>query len=227
MNDRIKALIFDAYGTLFDVHSVAATTEELFPGHGAALSQMWRAKQIEYMFIRSLMGRYVPHDQNTESALVYVCRALGLDCDGQKRQRLMDAYVQMKPFPEAEEALNALSGYKRAILSVGTPRMLEEMVRNAGLSSFFDKLISVHKAQVYKPHPKVYQLAQDELGLEKSEIGFVTSNFFDVAGAKSFGFTVFWINRGNVYPDELGVMPDATVSQLTELPKLLEGRVAP
>lgn len=220
MKGKIRAFVFDAYGTLFDVHSLATAADELFPGKGDAISQLWRAKQVEYMFIRSLMGKYIPHDQNTEAALVYVCNAMGLDCDALKRQRLMDAYVQMSPFPETKEALKALSGYKRAILSVGTPWMLEKMVSYAGLTEFFDKLISVDKVQIYKPHPKVYQLAQDELGLEKDEIGFVTSNGFDVAGAKNFGFTTFRVNRTNAAADELGVKPDATVTKLTELPNL-------
>lgn len=214
---NIKAVVFDAYGTLFDVHSIAEVADELFPGRGQALSQTWRAKQVEYMFIRTLMDRYVPQDVNTLAALRYACKSLGLPCGASEAARLMDAYVQLKPFPETDEALAALAGRKRAILSVGTLAMLEQTALNAGIRHHFDKLISVDPVRVYKPHPRVYALALEELGVEASEVGFVTSNFFDVAGAKTFGFTVFWINRGGAVPDELGVTPDFVLTRLTDL----------
>lgn len=214
----IKAVVFDAYGTLFDVHSVAQLADELFPGKGAELSQMWRAKQVEYMFLRSLMGRYVPHDENTEAALVHACRRLGIRCEPERRRRLMDAYLRLKPFPDAVEALEALSAYKRAILSVGTKPMLEETTRNAGIRGRFDELLSADDVKIYKPHPLVYQLVVDRMRVEKPEVAFVTSNYFDVAGAKSFGFNVFWINRANAIPDELGLLPDVTLDRLTALP---------
>jgi 2-haloacid dehalogenase len=214
---RIKALVFDAYGTVFDVHSVMARAEQMFPGKGQALSQGWRAKQLEYMFLRTLMNRYVPHDQNTEAALTYVSRQLQLPCGPSERAQLMNEYLRLRPFPDVLPALAALRGYKRAILSVGTPSMLAETVRNAGLEKEFDRLISVDSVRVYKPHPRVYQLATEELGVERDEVGFVTSNFFDVAGGKAYGFTVFWINRTNALPDELGLAPDVVLSSLTEL----------
>lgn len=210
----LKAFVFDAYGTVFDVHSVAELAEQFFPGDGKALSQVWRSKQIEYMFLRTLMGRYIPHNENTESALVYACKALGLKCDEARRAKLMDAYLRLTPFPEATAALDALSGHKRAILSVGTKPMLTQMVAHAGLERRFDKLISVDPARVYKPHPATYQLVLDELGVTRSEVGFVTSNYFDVAGAKAFGFTVFWINRNKALPDELGLLPDHVLNDL-------------
>lgn len=211
---QLKAFVFDAYGTVFDVHSVAALAEQLFPGHGQSLSQLWRAKQIEYMYLRTLMGRYIPHNENTESALVYTCKALGLKCDSAQRAKLMQAYLRLTPYPEAVGALDALAGHKRAILSVGTMPMLTEMVAHAGMTRHFDKLISVDAVKVYKPHPATYQLVLDELGVARSEVGFVTSNYFDVAGAKAFGFTVFWINRNNALPDELGLLPDHVLNDL-------------
>lgn len=214
---KLKAFVFDAYGTVFDVHSVVELAEKFFPGKGSLVSQTWRAKQIEYMFLRSLMGRYVPHNENTEAALIYTCKFLQLECDSAHRAQLMAAYLQLKPFPEAVAALESLSGYKRAILSVGTQPMLREMVNHAGMGRLFDKLISVDAVKVYKPHPATYQLVLDELGITKSEVGFVTSNYFDVAGAKSFGFEVFWINRSNMVPDELGLLPDHVLSNLAEL----------
>lgn len=218
----IKAFVFDAYGTVFDPHSVVDLAETLFPGKGKALSQTWRSKQIEYMFIRTLMDRYIPQDENTQAALVYACKVLGLAYDDYILGRLMDAYLHLRPFPEAVDALEALASFKRAILSVGTPAMLEAVATNAGIRQHFDRLISVDPVRVYKPHPRTYQLVLDELGLEKSDVGFVTSNFFDVAGAKSFGFTVFWINRSGAVPDELGVVPDAVLGGLTELARFAQ-----
>lgn len=217
----IKAVVFDAYGTVFDVHSVADLADAMFPGNGGKLSQLWRAKQLEYMFLRTLMGRYVPHNENTEAALVYCCNQLSLGATPEQRQHLMDAYLRLSPFPDAEQALTQLAGYKRAILSVGTLAMLEETTQNAGLRSHFDRLISVDAVKVYKPHPAVYQLVLDELGVAKEEVAFVTSNFFDVAGAKAFGFRVYWINRTQMLPDELGLSPDVVLGQLAELPEAL------
>jgi 2-haloacid dehalogenase len=213
----IKAVVFDAYGTVFDVHSVIALAEQLFPGAGERLSQTWRAKQLEYMFLRSLMDRYIPHDQNTEAALVYTVRSLGLSCGAEQSKQLMDAYLRLSPFPDAREALASLSQYKRAILSVGTERMLEETTKNAGIREWFDVLLSVDDVKIYKPHPKTYQLVLDRLSVAKDEVAFVTSNYFDVAGGKSFGFNVFWINRTRALPDELGLLPDVVLSRLTEL----------
>lgn len=214
---QLKAFVFDAYGTVFDVHSVADLAEQFFPSHGKSLSQLWRAKQIEYMYLRTLMGRYIPHNENTESALVYACKALGLNCDSAQRAKLMQAYLRLTPYPEARGALDSLSGHKRAILSVGTKPMLTEMVAHAGMTQHFDKLLSVDTVKVYKPHPATYQLVLDELGVVRSEVGFVTSNYFDVAGAKAFGFTVFWINRNNALPDELGLLPDHVLNDLAGL----------
>jgi 2-haloacid dehalogenase len=214
---QIKALVFDAYGTVFDVHSVAVRAEKMFPGKGQALSQGWRAKQLEYMFLRTLMNRYVPHNRNTEAALTYVARQLQLPCGPAERSELMNEYLHLKPFADVPPALVALRNYRRAILSVGTPDMLSETVRNAGLQDQFEKLISVDSVKVYKPHPRVYQLAAEELGVTKEEVGFVTSNYFDVAGAKAYGFTVFWINRTGAFPDELDLNPDVVLGSLTEL----------
>lgn len=218
---RFKAVVFDAYGTVFNVHSVATLAERLFPGAGDRLSQLWRAKQLEYMFLRTLMDRYVPHDQNTELALTYCCKQLGLACGPEERRQLMDAYLWLDPFPDAPAALDAVSGLRRAILSIGTPAMLEATTRNAGLAGAFDRLLSADKVKLYKPHPAVYQLVLDEFGVERGEVAFVTSNYFDVAGAKAFGFGVFWINRSGQLPDELGLLPDRMLSSLSELPAAL------
>lgn len=218
---KIRALVFDAYGTLFDVHSVVALCEKLHPGKGAALSQLWRAKQLEYTWLRSLMGRYEDFARITADALRYASGALDLKLEPSHVLRLMDAYDRLAPFPDAREILPVLTQYRRAILSNGAPAMLEAVVKNSGLASHLDAVLSVDPVKTYKPDARVYQLAVDRLGAAKAEIGFVSSNYWDVAGAKSFGFKVFWLNRSGVAPDALGVAPDMALNKLTDLPGLL------
>jgi 2-haloacid dehalogenase len=217
----IKALAFDAYGTVFDVHSVVTLAEEMFPGKGKELSQLWRSKQIEYMFLRTIMGRYIPHDQNTEAGLKYSMKYLKLPGGESERKALMAAYEKLSPFDDARQTLPKLNGIKKAILSVGTQSLLSNLVGNAGIASQFDALLSVDEVKVYKPHPRTYQLAIDKFGLERHEIGFVTSNYFDVAGAKAFGFQVIWINRNSALPDELGLPPDVELNSIEQIPKIL------
>lgn len=215
---QIKALVFDAYGTLFDVHSVAALGEQLFPGHGNQLSQVWRASQLQYTWLRSLMGRYEDFRKVTDDALVFSCKKLGLELSAEKRAQLMNAYNKLAPFPEVNEALKTLSGVPLAILSNGSPSMLQAVVESCGLETLIPRVISVDRVQVYKPSPKVYQLAVDELKIEiRSEIGFVSSNGWDVAGASSFGFTAYWINRASGPMEELGFKPVKILHQLTDL----------
>jgi len=217
----IKALAFDAYGTVFDVHSVVTLAEEMFPGKGKELSQLWRSKQIEYMFLRTIMGRYIPHDQNTEAGLKYSMKYLKLPGGESERKALMAAYEKLSPFDDARQTLPKLSGIKKAILSVGTQSLLSNLVGNAGIASQFDALLSVDEVKVYKPHPRTYQLAIDKFGLERHEIGFVTSNYFDVAGAKAFGFQVIWINRNSALPDELDLPPDVELNSIEQIPEIL------
>jgi 2-haloacid dehalogenase len=217
----IKALAFDAYGTVFDVHSVVTLAEEMFPGKGKELSQLWRSKQIEYMFLRTIMGRYIPHDQNTEAGLKYSMKYLKLPGGESERKALMAAYEKLSPFDDARQTLPKLNGIKKAILSVGTQSLLSNLVGNAGIASQFDALLSVDEVKVYKPHPRTYQLAIDKFGLERHEIGFVTSNYFDVAGAKAFGFQVIWINRNSALPDELGLPPDVELNSIEQIPEIL------
>jgi 2-haloacid dehalogenase len=217
----IKALAFDAYGTVFDVHSVVTLAEEMFPGKGKELSQLWRSKQIEYMFLRTIMGRYIPHDQNTEAGLKYSMKYLKLPGGESERKALMAAYEKLSPFDDARQTLPKLTGIKKAILSVGTQSLLSNLVGNAGIASQFDALLSVDEVKVYKPHPRTYQLAIDKFGLERHEIGFVTSNYFDVAGAKAFGFQVIWINRNSALPDELDLPPDVELNSIEQIPGIL------
>ena len=218
----IKALVFDAYGTLFDVHSVVALGEQLYPGKGGQLSQLWRAKQLEYTWLRSLMGRYEDFTLVTRAALEYACKALQLPLDTHKSGQLMAAYNNLALYPDAREALAGLSGLPLAILSNGAPAMLGPLVKNAELEKKFAAVISVDDVKIYKPDPRVYQLAPDRLGVAAREIGFVSSNYWDAAGARNFGFNVFWINRAGAQADPLGAAPDAVLARLTELIAHLE-----
>ncbi len=213
----IRALVFDAYGTLFDVHSISIACEAMFPGRGADISRLWRTKQLEYTWLRSLMDRYADFETITRDALVYACGALGLELAQSNALGLIESYRQLSAFSEVKDALAAMHSRKRAILSNGSPAMLNTLVEHAGMSRLFDAIISVDELKMFKPHPSVYGLATRYLGVSASEIGFVSSNFWDVSGASSFGFRTFWINRNNSQPDELGFEPVAVVRRLDEL----------
>ena len=217
----IQAVVFDAYGTLFDVHSVIATAEQLFPGRGQALSLLWRSKQLEYTWLVSLMGRYEDFSAVTRAGLRYACSALKLDCSAEPADALMDAYRFLKPYPEVGEALRRLAGKQLAILSNGAPEMLDAVVANSGLQQHFAAVLSVDAVGVFKPDPRVYQLAVDRLGVAKESIAFVSSNGWDAAGAASFGFHVYWINRANAPMEDLPGKPAAIIESLAELPALL------
>ena len=218
----IDALVFDAYGTLFDVQSVATLAERLFPGHGMALSQLWRAKQLEYTWLQSLMISPTQRREDfaalTAHALDYAVEARGLPLHGAARHRLLDAYLDLSPFPDV------LAPLPRLILSNGTREMLEPLAASTGIALHLDAILSVDAAGIYKPSPRVYQLAVDHLKLLPIRIGFVSSNGWDVAGAKAFGFTAIWVNRTSAPFDRHGPKPDAIIASLAELPALL-GRV--
>jgi 2-haloacid dehalogenase len=213
----VKALVFDAYGTLFDVRSVLNRCEEIFPGHGSSVTSLWRTKQLEYTWLRSLMGRYEDFWQVTQDGLVFACRSLGLAPSQDQIDHLMQAYLTLSPFPEIPAALEALSIVPCAILSNGSPKMLNGVVQNAGLEGRFQHILSVDEVCTYKPNPIVYQLAEKHLGVQRKEIGFVSSNCWDVAGAKSFGFQVYWINRQNAPLEVLGFQPDRIIQLAMEL----------
>lgn len=214
---NIAAVVFDAYGTLFDVHSVIRRCDDTFPGKGTQLSQLWRSKQLEYTWLRSLMGRYEDFEAITRAALRYACRALGLAWSEDIEADLMKAYLQLAAYPEVPAALATLQGRKLAILSNGSAPMLEPLVRNAGLAAAFAAVLSVDVLKIFKPHPSVYQLAVTRLGVPKETIAFISSNYWDVTGATVFGFTTFWINRSGAIPDELGVHPGSVLHRLDEL----------
>jgi 2-haloacid dehalogenase len=216
-----EALVFDAYGTIFDVHSVAARCEGLWPGQGIAVSRLWRSKQLEYTWQRSLMQRYRDFGVVTEESLRYVCDALKLPHTEPGISSLLEEYLRLATFPEVPEALKRLGDKKLAILSNGSPAMLGPLVKNAGLESTFAAVLSVDSLMVYKPDPRVYELAVNALGVAAKDIGFVSSNCWDAIGAKSYGFNVFWINRAGAPVDELGAKPDFLLRNLAELPALV------
>lgn len=218
---RPSAIVFDAYGTLFDVHSVVTLADQLFPGHGDALSQRWRAKQLEYSWTLSLMGRYEDFWDVTGHALTFACHALKLACNANEHQRLMDSYLRLSAFPDASAGLKQLAGTTLAILSNGSPKMLAAVVSSAGLGSVFTQVISADRIRVYKPDPRVYRLAVDTLGVAPASVLFVSSNAWDVGGAKAFGFRTCWVNRDGVPPEELNLNADIVVRSLTELPRAL------
>jgi len=222
---EIDALVFDAYGTLFDVHSVAALAEELAPRQGAALSQLWRTKQLEYTWLSSLMASPVCPRRDftavTADSLDYALATLRIELAPDARQRLYDGYLTLSPFADVPETLAALAPRPRWILSNGTLSMLEPLVRHTGLDANIDGVLSVDAAGVFKPSPRVYQLAADRLQTPPARIGFVSSNGWDAIGAKAFGFTSFWINRAAAPVDRHGPAPDRIISTLADLPPLL------
>lgn len=206
--------MFDAYGTLFDVHSVIARCESCWPGKGAQLSQLWRAKQLEYTWQRSLMQRYAPFSTVTREALAYACEALGLELTVAQMEGLMAEYLTLSIYPDVADALKRLPK-KQAILSNGSPDMLLPLVENSGLR--FDAVISVDQLKMFKPVPQVYELAVKKLRVPKDKIGFVSSNCWDALGAKSYGFIVYWINRLKAPVDRLGFKPDVVLNSLNEV----------
>jgi 2-haloacid dehalogenase len=212
-----RAYVFDAYGTLFDVHSVVDRCEDLFPRLGSQLSIRWRTRQLEYTWLRSLMGRYEDFWQITRDALIYSCHSLGLAHTTEQIDALMQAYLMLSPFPDVTGVLDRLSGSPCAILSNGTPEMLRHVVKNAGLESKFQHVLSVDSVKLYKPHPVVYQLAESTIGIDRREIVFVSANSWDIAGAQSFGFQGCWLNRSAEPTDRLGVQPDRVIRSALEI----------
>ena len=214
----IRGYVFDAYGTLFDVHAVveagrAVTHDPL------ALSLAWRQKQLEYTWLRSLMGRYEDFWTVTEDALRWALARLDIRAGDADVRRLMDAYLSLACFPEVAAALAGLHGRPRAILSNGAPKMLAAAVASSGLTSHLEHVLSVDTVKTYKPSPTVYALGADALGVAARDLLFVSSNAWDVAGAKSFGYQVAWCNRTNAPEENLGVKADYVIRSLTDLPK--------
>ncbi len=245
---KIKAVVFDAYGTLYDVQSVAAVTEQTFPGYGELITQIWRIKQLEYSWLRSLMRRYEDFSVITRQSLAYTLRILGLRYGESVFDQIMAKYLDLDLYPDAAATLEALRGRKLAILSNGSPDMLDTLVRNSGLDRMLEATISIDSMKIFKPSPDVYTLVETTLGVPPSDVLFVSSNPWDACGAQAFGFHVAWIERVTpeamalacvrsdliapltmfkalrMQMDELGVEPDHRIHTLSELPTLVDAR---
>ena len=217
----IRACVFDAYGTLFDVHSAVGRHADRLPD-APAVSLLWRTKQLEYTWLRSLMVRYVDFWQITKDALAFALDTHQVS-DAALSDDLMQAYLELSCYPEVPSVLNGLKdrGFRCAVLSNGSPKMLGAAVKNSGLQDVFDAVISIDSIGIYKPDPRVYQMAVDQLGVSSSEISFQSSNAWDAAGAAAFGFKVAWINRFGQQPERLGIVADAELKDLTALSELL------
>lgn len=217
-----RACVFDAYGTLFDLTSAARRHRDRLAGKADALSALWRSKQLEYTWLRSLMGRHADFWQVTGEALDYAMVALEID-DPTLRERLMDAFLHIEAYADARVALEALKRARRpaAILSNGSPRMLEAAVRSAKVGDLVEQVLSIEEAGVYKPHARVYDLAVRHLAIPAERICFVSSNGWDAAGAAAFGFQAVWANRTGAPRERLPTQPMAEIASLDALPGLL------
>jgi 2-haloacid dehalogenase len=213
----IRGYVFDAYGTLFDVHSVVEAGRAI-TADPATLSATWRQKQLEYTWLRALMDRYEDFWAVTEAALRYAIRRLGLPAGEAEIRRLLEAYLSLACFPEVKPALERLRGRPRAILSNGTPRMLEAAVAASGLAGALEHVLSVDAVKTYKPSPRVYALGPERLGVPAADLLFVSGNAWDVAGAQAFGYRVAWCNRTGAPEEELGLKPDIVSRSLEDLP---------
>jgi 2-haloacid dehalogenase len=214
MTASIKALLFDVYGTLFDVYSVKEKCGGLFHGKGEEISILWRQKQLEYSFLRQLMGQYEPFINVTKDSLKYAINKLNLEYNQEKEYALIEAYKNLCYYPEVETVLKQMKHKKLAVFSNGSRDMLEPLIQNSGLSILFEEIISVDDIKQYKPTPASYSYALNILGLQREEVLFMSSNGWDISGAKNFGFKTAWINRSNLPIEELNLKPNAIYTDL-------------
>jgi 2-haloacid dehalogenase len=218
MHPRFKAVAFDAFPIL-DPRPVFALAEKLFPGHGAELSNAWRGRQFEYQWLRALSAQYADFWHVTEDALVFAAKQLQLPLSADQRTQLMQAYLELKAWPEVAPALHALkdAGVRLAFLSNMTARMLQAGIKNSGLEGIFEYVLSTDRIKTYKPDPRAYRMALDAFRLDRGEILFASFAGWDTAGAKAFGYPTFWVNRLNAPAEELGAFADASGHDLAEL----------
>lgn len=220
----IEACVFDAYGTLFDVNSAARTAQDQLGEKWQPLSELWRAKQLQYTWLRGLGGRHADFWQVTGDALDFAMATLRVD-DPALRARLMNLYLALSAYPEVPSTLKRLKaeGMKLAILSNGTPVMLAAAAANAGIADLFDAILSVEEVKVYKPHPSVYGLVCERLNVKAARVCFLSSNGWDAYSGKAFGFRVLWCNRFGQAPERIPETPDAQIATLAELPDIVLG----
>ena len=222
----IRAIAFDAYGTLFDVYSIGALAEEIFPGDGKALAELWRERQIDYTRLRTLSGQYADFWTVTGDALDFACDRLVLGLTPRNRDRLMAQYERLHAFPENLRVVQELKrlGLALGILSNGTPWMIANAVAAAGMDGLFDHILSVDGVRKFKTAPEAYQLGPDAFGCPASEILFVSSNCWDVCGATWFGYTTFWVNRADAPLERLGVQPTCEGHSLVDVVGFVNGQ---
>jgi 2-haloacid dehalogenase len=220
--EGIRACIFGAYGTLFDYRSAASRCRDVLGENFDQVNALWREKQLQYSWLRAIQGRHVDFWQVTGEALDFALDTAAI-ADSTVRDRLMATYLKLDAFPEVPDMLKRLNvaGLKTAILSNGSPEMLDAAVRNAGIGSLLDAVLSVEAVGVYKPHPKVYQYAIDQLGIKAGEIAFQSSNAWDAHAAALCGMRVIWCNRYRQRPERLPGLPDFEIASLAELPDLV------
>lgn len=218
----VKACLFDAYGTLFDFASAARNCRDVPPDQIGPLTNLWRDKQLQYTWLRAVQGMHADFWQVTSDALDYSLETLGVGGKG-LNERLMQLYLELEPFPEVPEVLARLkrSGVRMAVLSNGSPKMLEAVVIAANLGHYFDAVLSVEEVGVFKPHPKVYRLAVDRLGVPAGAISFQSSNAWDAYAASAFGMQVVWCNRYGQRRERLPGEPNREIKTLAELPPLV------
>jgi 2-haloacid dehalogenase len=218
INSKIKAIAFDAF-PIFDPRPVFVLAEQLFPGRGTELGNVWRTRQFEYQWLRALSGHYADFWQATEDALEFSCEMLKIDLTADKRKQLMDSYLALKAWPDVAPALQSLKndGIRLAILSNATTKILDVGIKNAELGGVFEHVLSTDEIKTYKPNPRAYQMAVDAFNLKREEILFVPFAGWDAAGAKSFGYPTFWVNRLNLPVEKLGSIPDSIGKNLTDL----------
>ncbi len=215
---RFQAMLFDAYGTLFDVNSAILRSAQGLDVDPAALSALWRQKQLEYTWQRSLMGRYRDFDEITEEALTTALEQLNSAASPEQVSRLLEAYRRLDAFPEVRQALEALKNIPKAILSNGTLSTIEGLVRHNALDSLIPAVLSADEVGIYKPSGKVYELGTTFFGLPARDILFLSSNIWDASGAKAFGYSVCWVNRtGTRFGSRAEFPPDRIISSLVEL----------
>ena len=218
----IEVCVFDAYGTLFDVNSVSEGAQDALGERWMALSELWRSKQLQYTWLRGLAGHHADFWEVTGDALDFALTTLRIEQPG-LHQRLMQLYLGIAAYPEVPATLRKLkeAGMKLAILSNGTPAMLNAAITNAGLSTAFDAVLSVESAGVFKPHPAVYGLVSDHFAVTPEQVCFLSSNGWDAFSAKAFGFKVLWCNRFGQLPERIPEVPDGELGELSELPAWL------
>ncbi len=225
----IRAVLLDVFGTLLDVHSVAARVEQLFPGNGAALSQLWREKQLEYTRLRTLCDRYVPFTQVTEDALLYACDALHLPLDAASRGLLMHEYTQLSAFSDVVPALRRIQHMEvtLGVLSNGDPGLLEDALSSAQLAEYMDVILSVDQVRAYKTSPLAYALGPQTLGCPAEKIFFISSNGWDASCATWYGYRTCWVNRKGAPAERLGAAPHVTGRTLEAATEYLQKQLQP